>query len=101
MDERLGHATYEVEQHRFLDLALPRESHQLSEETTRTIDASVRDIVNGAFERALALLKERRSVLEAGARKLLQQETLDQSELATLQNALPLAAASAVSGSRQ
>jgi cell division protease FtsH len=93
MDERLGHATYEVEQHRFLDLALPRESHQLSEETTRTIDASVRDIVNGAFERALALLKERRSVLEAGARKLLQQETLDQSELATLQNALPLAAA--------
>ena len=101
MDERLGHATYEVEQHRFLDLALPRESHQLSEETTRTIDASVRDIVNGAFERALALLKERRSVLEAGARKLLKQETLDQIELATLQNALPLAEASAVSGSRQ
>ena len=35
-------------------------------------------------------------MLEAGALKLLQQETLDQTELATLHSALPLAAANAL-----
>jgi cell division protease FtsH len=94
MDERLGHATYETERQVFLGIAPPHEEHRLSEETTRSIDHAVRNIVNGAFEHALALLTQERSVLEAGAEKLLQQETLDQGELATLQTALPIAVAS-------
>ena len=63
-------------------------------------ERSARDIMNGAFECAFVLLQERRSVLEAGARKLLQQETSDQSELTTLQNAPPLAGASSASADR-
>ena len=94
MDERLGHATYEAERHRFLETALSTESHVLSEETTRTIDAAVREIVNAAFERALAILSRYRAALEDGANKLLRQETLDQSELASLQASLPVAASS-------
>jgi hypothetical protein len=43
------------------------------------------------------LLERQGSVLEAGAQKLLQQETLDQSDLECLQTALPVAAANIAS----
>jgi cell division protease FtsH len=84
MDERLGQATYEVERSRFLGAPVA-ESAALSDETTRAIDESVREILNGAFEHALALLRARRSVLEEGARTLLEHETLERDELERLQ----------------
>jgi cell division protease FtsH len=93
MDERLGHATYEVERQTFLGGLPMGDVRSLSEDTTRSIDEAVRAIMNGAFERALDLLKRQRSVLEAGAQKLLQEETLDQSDLKRLQTARPVAAA--------
>jgi cell division protease FtsH len=85
MDAHLGHATYETERSTFLgapaDLV---ERRRFSEETARAIDESVRAIVNAAFERALALLESHRAVLEAGARKLLAEETLERDELDAL-----------------
>ncbi len=53
--------------------------------------------MNDAFGRALGMLEQRRAVLEAGAQKLLQQETLDQDELLSLKSRLPMAAATATS----
>jgi cell division protease FtsH len=95
MDERLGHATYEAERQTFLGLPSVGESHRLSEATTRSIDDAVRAIVNGAFERALELLKQHRALLDAGAEQLLAQETLDETDLKNLRTALPVAAATA------
>jgi ATP-dependent Zn protease len=60
----------------------------------------VREIVNCAFVRALEQLERHRPVLEAGAEKLLQQETLDQTDLKMLQSGLPIAAATSVAHSR-
>ena len=48
------------------------------------IDAEVRVIVDGALERTLGLLRERRDVLDRGARWLLEKETLDEAQLAEL-----------------
>jgi len=44
----------------------------------------VRDIVHKAMDRALAILRERRDVLERSARRLLEKETLDEKELTEL-----------------
>ena len=96
MDERLGHATYEVERQTFLGLPPTGDVRSLSEDTTRFIDEAVRGIVNAAFERAFGMLKQRRSLLEVGAQQLLKQETLDQSDLKNLATSLPIAAASTV-----
>jgi cell division protease FtsH len=86
MDERLGHATYESDRAPLLG-GPPAidERRRLSEETARVIDESVRAIVKAAFDRAFALLKAHRAVLEAGAEKLLQQETLERRDLEELQ----------------
>ena len=85
MDEHLGHATYEVERSKFLGMPAVAESIALSDETTRAIDEAIRDILNRAFGRALDLLRSRRDVLETGAKKLLEHETLEKAELERLQ----------------
>jgi cell division protease FtsH len=96
MDEGLGHATYETERPTFLGMPSLGEPRNLSEDTTRRIDTATRLIVNAAFERATRLLEQHRAVLEAGARQLLAQETLDQSDLQALKSQLSLAAVSAM-----
>jgi cell division protease FtsH len=40
--------------------------------------------VDGALERTVALLRERRDALDRGARRLLERETLDEAELIQL-----------------
>ena len=96
MDEGLGHATYETERPTYLGMPSLGEPRNLSEDTTRRIDSATRLIVNAAFERAKQLLEQHRGVLEAGAKQLLEQETLDQDDLQGLKSQLSLAAASAV-----
>ena len=96
MDEGLGHATYETERPTFLGMPSLGEPRNLSEDTTRRIDSATRLIVNAAFERAQRLLGQHRAVLEAGAKQLLEQETLDQTDLQALKSQLSLAAASAL-----
>ena len=96
MDERLGHATYEAERQSYLMMPVVGETHKLSDETSRSIDAAIRTIVNDAFERALSALTKHRKVLETGAKRLLQQETLDDKDLANLKSELPVPAAIAI-----
>lgn len=66
----------------------PRE-RDYGEATGDAIDAEVRRIVDGALERTVALLRERREALERTARRLLEKETLDETELAELTGLAP------------
>jgi len=81
MSEALGPVTWGAGQSfRFLPTPEVVEK-DYSEETARTIDAEVRRIVEREHERAVRLLRERRTSLEAIARALLVRETLDAKQL--------------------
>ncbi|MBI3898870.1 MAG: ATP-dependent metallopeptidase FtsH/Yme1/Tma family protein [Gammaproteobacteria bacterium] len=84
MVEALGHVTYEAERGTLLDVPGMTRPREYSEETAREIDHAVRDIIGAAFDRALAILGERRETLERGARQLLEKETLAEDELLSL-----------------
>ncbi|AJE22722.1 ATP-dependent zinc metalloprotease FtsH [Azotobacter chroococcum] len=87
MSERLGHVTLEREQHSYLGVeqlyGLPAR-HEYGETTATAIDAEVQAIIERAFQRTVALLEERRELLERSARRLLEEETLDAEQLAEL-----------------
>jgi hypothetical protein len=52
-----------------------------SEETAREIDAEIRGLIDGTYERVRKLLTEDRQVLEVLARRLLEKEVVDEGEL--------------------
>jgi cell division protease FtsH len=83
MGERLGPVSYESEPQGFLGQAMegPR---RYAEDTAREIDMAVRDLVDAAFMRARRLLEHNRDLLDAGARQLLEHETLADAELAAV-----------------
>jgi cell division protease FtsH len=88
MSERLGSVAYERDPRTFLagpnPLPMGPRDRDYGEATGDAIDAEVRGIVDNVLSRTLALLRERRAVLEEGARRLLEKETLDEAELAAL-----------------
>jgi len=84
MSQKLGQLSYEGNRPVFLpDTAAEYrpETRSYSETTAREIDCAVREIVDAAFLRASAILRENRAGLEAGARKLLDKETLNEDEV--------------------
>jgi cell division protease FtsH len=87
MSAKLGNVAYERDTRSFLqgpDLpSVPRE-RDFGEETGNAIDEEVRGIVDGALDRTVAILRDRRDVLERAARRLLEKETLEESELLAL-----------------
>jgi cell division protease FtsH len=77
MSEKLGPLNYGGEQH---EIFIGRDFNQrrdISEETARTIDAEVHDIVMRNYERAKRIIIEKRNSLVAIAEALLLRETLD------------------------
>jgi cell division protease FtsH len=67
---------------RFLDApAMFGEERNFSEETARAIDGEVRSMIDAEHKRARGILTERRAVLDAIARRLLEVETLERTEL--------------------
>ena len=85
MSEKLGAVTYDHHGgNRFLDVPLGGERGHYAEETAREIDAEVRRIVDGAHERARAILAERRETLALVARRLLEKEVIEGEELRKL-----------------
>jgi len=84
MVEGLGHVAYEEERAPFLGGPLPQGHREYSEETAREIDVAVRGIVERAYEKALGILRKHQAALEAWAQKLLEKETLAESELGEL-----------------
>jgi cell division protease FtsH len=87
MSERLGNVALEKDQRSFLSpnplMNGPRE-HNYSDETATAIDDEVRAIVQKAMDRTIAILNDRRDILERTARRLLEKETLDEAELKEL-----------------
>jgi cell division protease FtsH len=88
MSERLGSVTYEQDPRSLLvgpnTLPVGPRERDYGEETGNAIDAEVRAIVDAALSRTIHLLRERRDVLEHGARRLLEKETLSEAELIQL-----------------
>ncbi|HSN84056.1 MAG TPA: ATP-dependent zinc metalloprotease FtsH [Polyangiales bacterium] len=85
MVPELGHITYESESPALLgSVAAPFRPREYSDHTAREIDKAVRTMVEGAFEKALTILREQRAALEKGAQQLLENETLGEEELQAL-----------------
>jgi cell division protease FtsH len=81
MGGQLGPVTYEADQGSYLSQMVGPQ-RRYAEETAREIDMEVRDLVDGAFQRARLLLVQNRDLLVEGARRLLEKETLSDGELA-------------------
>jgi cell division protease FtsH len=86
MDESLGYVVYDAPKSAFLGQgeAPTYLERRFSEDTARDIDEAVRKIVDEAFRRTIAILRQNRSVLERCAEVLLQKETLLAGEIADL-----------------
>ena len=86
MDEDLGYVAFESPRSALTELPaglLPPES-PVSQATQQRIDEAIRALVMAGFERATALLKRNRAVLDRGAQALLAQETLDEAAIRAL-----------------
>ena len=83
MSKKLGQLAYESSGNSFLGQQgpMPAEFRTYSEETAKEIDEAVREIVDAAFQKALGILADKRTTLEAGARALLEKETLSEEEV--------------------
>src|SRR5947209_5591214 len=88
MVESLGHIAYEEQPAAFLGVQPFQKTREYSEATAREIDIAVRDIVDVVYEKAKAILTRERAALERWAQKLLEKETLGESELAELKASL-------------
>lgn len=83
MSKKLGQLAYESSGNSFLGQQgpMPAEFRTYSEETAKEIDEAVREIVDAAFQRAIGILADKRATLEAGAKALLEKETLSEEEV--------------------
>jgi cell division protease FtsH len=99
MSEKLGSIAYDRDPGNYLagsDQPFPVREREYAEQTAATVDHEVRAIVEGVFERAQGILKARRAILDRAARKLLEKETLEQSDLEALVRETPKEALRAV-----
>ncbi|KFE34662.1 ATP-dependent zinc metalloprotease FtsH [Thioclava atlantica] len=87
MDPDLGHVSYDSERPGFLGTGDQSSwlNRRYSDATAERMDAKVRDIVDGVFERTVALLTANRALLDETAQRLLEKETLDETDLAEVQ----------------
>jgi cell division protease FtsH len=82
MSDALGAIHFESPRRsRFLDVPVGPERGVYAEETARLIDAEVKRIMQETHAQARAILVERRDLLEAVTRRLLQQEVMEGREL--------------------
>jgi len=102
MEPDLGHVAFETDQRSYLSPAAePMRPRLYGDDTAREIDCAVRKAVRTAFDRAVAILQQNRVVLEESARRLLQKETLETTDLHELfQSVTPAPTATAVAAER-
>lgn len=99
MSEKLGGVAYERDPGNFLagaDRPFPTRERDYADETAAAVDEEVRAIVDRVFERAQGILKARRAILDRAAKKLLEKETLEQSDLEALIRETPKEALRAI-----
>jgi cell division protease FtsH len=92
MVQALGNVAYEEERPPFLGGPLPQGHREYSEATAREIDIAVREIVKRVYDKARSILVRERPLLERGAQRLLEKETLVDADLAELRESLRAAA---------
>jgi len=68
-----------------------------SEATAREVDLAVRELLDTAYQRAIRLLEQHRANLEAGAKLLMERETITPDDFPPLRSAAPPAAVKAAS----
>jgi cell division protease FtsH len=82
MSDKLGMITLERErQPLFMQVQVPSEKGDYSEETAREIDCEIRRIIDGQYERVKRLLAEKKHALIEGAKVLLEREVISGSDL--------------------
>jgi cell division protease FtsH len=82
MSDELGIVNYEGSRRpTFLDIPMAQERGPYGEETAQRIDVEVRRILDDAHDRARRLITERRMLLEAITRRLLEKEVIEADEL--------------------
>jgi len=87
MSEKLGTVNYDNSRRgRFLDLGMPAERGNYSEETARLIDEEVKQIIAGAHNEARRILRDHRDILERVTRFLLDKEVMEGDELRAMMN---------------
>ena len=85
MSEALGNVAYDRERSAFLQPGIPMpQSREYSEDTANTVDATVRELVDNSLQRAIAILKSYRDLLDRSAEDLLMAETLNEPEITAL-----------------
>ena len=84
MSEELGLVAYDSDQPVFVGMEYGHSDKTYSQETAAKIDAEVRRIISEAYDRALALLKENRSILDNMSRVLVEKETIYTEEVEML-----------------
>jgi cell division protease FtsH len=96
MSEKLGSIAYDRDPGNYLasgDQPFAARQREYAEDTAAAVDREVRTIVEGVFQRTQNILKARRAILDRAARKLLEKETLEQSDLDKLVREMPREAA--------
>ncbi|MFM8270085.1 MAG: ATP-dependent zinc metalloprotease FtsH [Pseudomonadota bacterium] len=85
MSDPIGLASLEDRDSQFLNPEwVSRGRIAISEETAKTIDHEVKNILERSFRLAIKELNENRLFIEQGAKKLMQLETLDEKDILTL-----------------
>ncbi len=78
MSQVLGPLAYDRGQRNtFLDGGMPNARRPISEETAKAIDEEVKSLVEAGHQRALAILKQNRELLETLAQQLLETEVIE------------------------
>jgi cell division protease FtsH len=89
MEPEVGQASFVGERPRYLPLAgLAPQMSEASEETSAKIDNAIRDLVDQAFNRALAILQACTTVHRDSARRLMDKETFVEDDLAPIRAAV-------------
>ena len=84
MSESVGQVYFAKEKRsQFLDMAMGGEK-EYSEATAELIDKEIKSIINTQYEKALNIIREKRSLLEKAVLILLEKEKIDGDELKAL-----------------
>jgi cell division protease FtsH len=96
MDKTLGQVTYEPETASVMETPAGMDWHvrRYGEKTAEAIDTAVQLLIEDAFQRALAILRANRPLLDQSAERLLTQETFSAEELKEIAGHLQPARAS-------
>ena len=85
MSEKFGPLTFEKERRpMFLDVGLPSEPKEYSEDTARELDQEVKKLIDDAYTRTKELLTANQDRLRALAAALLDKETLEGEEIRSI-----------------